>query len=224
MLELRYDLDQQNSRNNDRYRDHRNGVVHGLLDFGLECFGLFLVGGYAVQQVFQCARLFAGIHQVAIQFIEVARALAQGGGEAVASGDILFDLVDQLAHVGVFKALTDDVEGLQQWHAGLHHGGHLSGKQGDIQRFDGFARAEQRNGLFAHLGGVDALLAQLGLDQCDILSGGFALDLGTFAVRAFPDKGTGFLRFFRHGLVLGHAVDFLEAGNALHGLEQARGA
>ena len=53
ILELRYDLDQQNSRNNDRYRDHRNGVIHGLLDFGLECFGLFLVGGYAVQQVFQ---------------------------------------------------------------------------------------------------------------------------------------------------------------------------
>ncbi|MDT4857962.1 hypothetical protein FQZ97_924080 [compost metagenome] len=75
-MELRYHLDQQDGRNNDGHHYHRNGVVHGFLDLGLQCLGLFLIGGNAVQQGLQGAGLFAGIHQIAVKLVEVFRFLA----------------------------------------------------------------------------------------------------------------------------------------------------
>ncbi|MCY1300742.1 hypothetical protein D9M70_503200 [compost metagenome] len=75
-LELGNYLDQQNGGNDDGHHYYRDGVVHGLLDLGLQCLGLFLIGGNAVQQGLQGAGLFAGIHQIAVKLVEVFRFLA----------------------------------------------------------------------------------------------------------------------------------------------------
>jgi len=68
---------------------------------------------------------------------------SRGCGKAIAGRDVLFNIVDQLAHVRVIDALADDVERLQQRHAGFHHGRHLPREQGDVHGRNLFAGAEQ---------------------------------------------------------------------------------
>ncbi|MCY1300032.1 hypothetical protein D9M70_495900 [compost metagenome] len=155
-------------------------------------FGLFLVGGDPVEQGLQGAGLFAGVHQVAVEIVEVLGLLAQRTGEAVAGRHLLLEFVYQLAHPWVVEAFADDVEALQQRHASPHHGCHLSGEQGDVHGFDLLAGAEQRDGLLAYPGRIDALLAQMGFYQGGVLATQFALDSGAFLVGTFPGKNTGF--------------------------------
>ena len=57
---------------------------------------------------------------------------------------------------------TNDIEGLQQRHAGFHHRRQLPGKQGDILFGDLAATTET---LLADLGDDDALPAQSGIDH-----------------------------------------------------------
>jgi hypothetical protein len=153
--------------------------------------GLFLVGGHPVQQCLQCAGLLAGLHQVAKQAIEVQWLAAQCAGKAVAGGHMLFEVIDQAAHAGFFHSVDDDVEGLQQRHPGLHHGGHLPGKQRDVQGLDALTAAEKRHAFLAHLERIDALFAQLCLDQGRALPVYFAFEDNAFAVLAFPGKDAG---------------------------------
>ena len=42
------------------------------------------------------------------------------------------DIVEQFGDAGVWIATGHNLERLQQWHAGAHHGRQLAGKQGDI--------------------------------------------------------------------------------------------
>ncbi|MCY1532265.1 hypothetical protein D9M68_675280 [compost metagenome] len=198
-MELRNYLNQQNRGNDDSYYYHGNGVVHCLLDLGFQCLCLFLVGGDAIQQGFQCASLLTGVNQVAVKLVEIFGLLAQGVGQAVTGRDLLLHFFYQLAHGRLFEAFADDLEGLHQRHAGFHHGRHLPGEEGNVHRLDLLARTQQRRRFFAHLGGIDALLAKLRFHQCGILAGDFTFDLGAFLIGAFPGEGTCFQRFFRHG-------------------------
>ncbi len=197
-FELRHDLDQQDPRDHCGDEDHCRWIGHGFLDLGLERFALFLVGRDPVQQRVQGTGLLAGVYQVAVQLVEILRALAQRRGEAVASGDFLLHLVHQLAHVGVVEAFANDVERLQQRHASLEHCRHLAGEEGDIQRLDALALAEYRGGFLAHLLRVDALFAQLCLDQRRALARQLATHFRAFAVLAFPSVNIGFDCLDRH--------------------------
>ncbi|MNI42993.1 hypothetical protein D3C73_973090 [compost metagenome] len=190
-LELRHHLDQQDSAHDDRHAHDDQRVGHGFLDLGLEAFAFFLVGRHPFQQGVQRAGLFPGVHQVAVQLVEILRFLAQGAGEAVARRYILFHLVDQLAHGRVIEAFTDDVEGLQQRHAGFHHGRHLPGEKGYVLGLDALAHVENRRGLPAHLAGFDTLFAQLRLDQRRVLAAQLARYLRAFPVCAFPAVDAG---------------------------------
>ncbi|MDT4849306.1 hypothetical protein FQZ97_834230 [compost metagenome] len=111
----------------------------------------------------------------------------------------MLDFFDQLAHGRFLEALADNLEGLHQRYASLHHGRHLPGEKGDVQRLDLLARVQQRGRLLAYLGRVDSLLAQLRLHQGGVLAADFPSDLGAFLIGTFPGEGTCFQRFFRHG-------------------------
>ncbi|MNQ61473.1 hypothetical protein D3C85_757880 [compost metagenome] len=197
-MKLWHHFDQQNGGNDHRHEDHHQRVGHGFLDLGLEAFALFLVGRDPFQQGVQRAGLFTGIHQIAVQLIEVLRLFAQGRGEAVAGRDFLFDLVHQRTHGRVIEAFADNVERLQQRYAGFHHGRHLAREQGNVLGLDARADVEQRDGFLAHLAGVDALFAQLCLDQRRVLPAQLTGDFRAFAVGAFPGVNADFRCLDRH--------------------------
>ena len=88
----------------------------------------------------------------------------------------------------------DDLQALHQWYAGGEHGGDLTGDDGDIHRFDlGAALGEEPLGLLGHLGDVDPLLAQFGLDGVDAVCLQLAGDLLPLAVYPVPAEGEDFL-------------------------------
>ena len=62
-------------------------------------------------------------------------------------------------------SLADNIQRLNQRHAGLHHRRHLSGEDGDVAGFDLFLALAEQLGFLAHADRVDALLAQLDLDE-----------------------------------------------------------
>ncbi len=101
--------------------------------------GFFLVRGQARQQFLHDAGLFAGRHQVAIQFVKQQGELAEGLLQAAARFDIVAQVLHQLRHGRLGMALAGDVEGGQQRHAGAHHGGQLAREQRDILVRDGLA-------------------------------------------------------------------------------------
>ncbi|MCY1419119.1 hypothetical protein D9M71_347010 [compost metagenome] len=197
-FELRHDIDQQDPGDNRRDEHHHQRVGHGFPDPGLEAFAFFLVGRDPLQKGVEGTGLLAGIHQVAIQLIEIPGLLAQGGGETAACRNFLFQFVHQLAHGRIVEALADDVEGLQQRHAGLHHRRHLPGEQGNVLGLDTLAHAENRMVFFANLARTDALLAQFRLDQRRVLSAEFAGHFCAFAVDAFPRIHADFRCLDRH--------------------------
>lgn len=137
----------------------------------LSCW-LFQVYRHPLQQGFQGTGLFARGNQVAIQFIEVAWLFAQCCRQVVTGGDLLFQALYQRAHLSVFEAFADDVEGLQQRYAGPQQCRQLAGEQGNVCGFYRGCKAWQVRGLFAYAAGADSLLAQLHLDQHKVLASG----------------------------------------------------
>ena len=67
----------------------------------------------------QHAGRLAGVHQVAVQRVEVRRILAERLRQARAGFDPALDVHHQAREAGVAVAAGDDVERLQQRHAGL---------------------------------------------------------------------------------------------------------
>src|SRR5690606_2380765 len=176
---------------------------------------------------------FTGAGQVAVQGVELHRVPGHGLAERAAAGDAVPDVHQHVAHARVLLAAAQDLEGLHHGHAGLQHRGDLPAEDGDFLGGDGLAGvAEQRLALGPHHRRVDALLAQLGLEQVGILGRALALHLDAALVGALPDellerigaRSGGILRGSsrRHGLVLGHAVDFGQAGDALLDLPEGR--
>ena len=133
--------------------------------------------------------MFTGLNQVAVQFVELQWVFLQRIGKVAAAFDVGLDGGQQFLHAGVFMTLADDVKGLHQRHAGTHHGGELTAENGNVGGLDLFLAAKQGRGFFLDLGRVDALTAQVGLDQGQVGAVGFALDDLSLAVLAFPDKG-----------------------------------
>lgn len=209
-LELGNHLDQQDAADQDGHADHRHGIDHGLFYPGLEVLAFFPMGGDPFQQGIQGAGLFAGLHQIAVQLVKVARMSAQRCGQAGASLDVAFEAGQQLAHQRLDEALGNDFEGLQQWHSGLHQGCQLPGEQGDLPCLDSLARSEPGPGLAAYPGWSDALPAQLSSDQRRVCSAQLAGQLVALAVGALPEIDAGHRCFYRHGSILDAGVSFLK--------------
>ena len=139
---------------------HRDRVEQRRLDLALDGEDLFLVGRQAVQQAVEDTGRLAGGHQVAVQLVEVQRVLAESLVERAAGFHLGLDVEQQPAHRRVGVALADDIEGLQQRHPGLHHGGKLAREQRDVLLGDLAAHA---GALALDLERGDALAAQRGL-------------------------------------------------------------
>jgi uncharacterized protein YerC len=131
-LERRDHEDHDDRQHAERHDEHGRRVDQRGLDLLLDRDGLFLVQRQAGQQFFQDTAGFAGLDQVAVQRVEVLRMLAKGRGQARAGLDVAADLVEQARHARVGAAAADDVEGLQQRHAGLHHRRQLAREDGDV--------------------------------------------------------------------------------------------
>ena len=92
-------------------------------------------------------------------------------------------IIEQFGHARVGIATAHDVKRLEQWHASLHHGGELTGKDSDIFGLDGLTRAHAA--LF-NLGRKYALAPQGSFDLVFTRSANFALDLFATPVLALP--------------------------------------
>ena len=187
LRELRHHFDQQDAGYHNGHHHHGDRVVHGLLDLGLQGLGLFLVGGHAVEHGLQRTGLLAGFHQIAEQFIKIARVLADGVCEIVAGGHIIAHCAHEFRHGRVLQTVAHNLEGLYQRNAGFHHGGQLTAEDGDVAGSDLlFLRAEEVLGLALDACGNDALLAQLCLHQRLAGPGHFTLGFLAVLVRALP--------------------------------------
>ena len=124
--------------------------------------------------------------------------LPQGAGETGARGNIVADVGNQLLKAPVLKAVSHNVETLNQRYASFHHGGELACKHGDVERRDLFAAAKQGFRFLLHLVWNNALLTQLGLHQGQVGARHLALGFVALAVFAFPDERLKFLCFLCH--------------------------
>ena len=173
LLEGRDHENHDDGHHDERHHDHRGRVHEGRLDLRFDRFGLLHVGREPVEQLFQNTGRFAGLHQVAVEVVEVLGKLAECGGERRTGFDVAAYVVQQPGHVRVGVAPADDVESLEQWHAGLHHRCQLAREDRDVLGLD---RLAAPHATLLDLGGEHALPAQRRLNL--VLSGGpdFATD------------------------------------------------
>ena len=190
LLEGRDHENHDHRGDDERDRDDRDRIEERRLDLRLDGENLFLVGRQAIEQRLEYAGLLPRLHQVAEQRIEVQRVLAERRGERRAGLDVGLDLEQKLRHRRVRRALADDVERLQERHAGLHHRGELARKEREILLSD--AAAAARLDLLDPLH-RDALAAQGGVDR-DLAGGAqFAAHRLAGLILAFPGE----IEFFR---------------------------
>jgi hypothetical protein len=177
-------------RDDERHRDDRDRIEQRALDLRLDGEDLLFVVGQPVEQRLQNSGLLPCLHQVAEQRVEVKRVLAKSGGERRAGLDLGLDLEQELRHRRVRRALADDVEGLQQRHARLHHRRELPREQRDVLVGDLAAGADP---LLPDLGDEDALTPQSGVDHGLAAGAHLAADHLAGLVLALPGEG----RFLR---------------------------
>jgi hypothetical protein len=182
-LESRHHEHHDDCHHDERDDQHRRRIHQRRLDLALDGFGFFQIGRQAVENVLQNTGGFGSLDEIAVQRVEVVGVLAKSRAQGSPCLDIGADLVQQPCNAGVGVAAADDIEGLQQWHTGFHHGGQLSGKESDVFRADALGRRQAA--LFDFLY-QDALTAQLrlhlGLASCAYL----ALDGFAVAIFALP--------------------------------------
>ena len=109
--------------------------------------------------------------------------LAEGRRQRGAGLDVLADVGQQLGQARVGTAPGDDVEGLQQRHAGAHHRRQLAREHGDVLLLDGLAA---RAAPLLDLGDQDALAPQRGADDGFAAGAHLAAHDLAVAVLAFP--------------------------------------
>lgn len=102
---------------------------------------VFHVRGQAVQQGFQDTGRFARLHQIAVEAIEVHGVLAIGRVQRGAGLHVGANIGQKARHAGVGVAPSDNVEGLKQRDARLHHRCHLAGEQRNVLGLDPLAPA-----------------------------------------------------------------------------------
>ncbi len=152
-----HDEQHDDGHHHEGHDHHRNRVGERALDLAADGQRLFLIGGQAVEHQFEHTGRLACFDQVAIQRVEVFGMFAKGVGQTGAGFHIAADVHDQPGHVGVGVAATDDVERLQQRHAGLDHGRHLPGEGGNVLGLDRLAAGQAT---LLHLGDQNALAPQ----------------------------------------------------------------
>ena len=117
--------------------------------------------------------------------------LADSRRKAVARGHVGPHGLHQIPQLGVVQPVRDDIEGLNERYARLHHGGHLAREQGDVTGCHlaacGAEFGQDALGLPGDLARVDPLLAQLDLDRLRIHAGDRALGLLSGAIGPFVD-------------------------------------
>lgn len=96
----------------------------------------FHVNRQPIQQLIQNAGLFSGFYQIAVQIIEVQRILSERRTQGGSGFHIGAYVVEEFADTRVSIASANDVKGLQQWDSGFHHGGQLTGEQGNVLGLD----------------------------------------------------------------------------------------
>jgi hypothetical protein len=136
VLERRDDEDHDDRQDDERDHQHGDRIDQRRLDLVLDRHRLFLVDGKTIEQGLQDTARFAGLDQVAVEGVEVERVLAERGREAGAGLDVGADVGEQPRHLRVRAAAGDDVERLDQRHAGAHHGRELAGEDGDVLLLD----------------------------------------------------------------------------------------
>jgi hypothetical protein len=109
----------------------------------------------------QYPRLFAGADQIAKQGVEIQRMLFERLLQTGTGFDVGLDVDQEPRYRWIVMALAHDVEGLQQRHAGFHHGGELAREQGDVL-FRNLAAAS--GALLLDRVDLDALAPQRGVD------------------------------------------------------------
>src|SRR5262249_36600101 len=134
---------------------------------------------------FERTGLFARLHEVHVQIVEVERMLAERLVERRAAFDISLDVEHQLLHCRLVMPVADDFERLHQRNAGGEHGGELAAEDRDVFRLDLAAALEER-ALLADLDRDDSLAAQVGAQS--LLTGGETspLELVALLVLAHP--------------------------------------
>src|SRR6185312_1697245 len=168
--EHRHHEQQHDHADQEGHRHHHDGVEQCLLDLLLQGLGTLLVGGDGVQHGVQHTGSFAGLHQVAIQLVELHWVAPQRFVQRLAAFEALLHVQQHVLEADVLLTVGDDVEGLYQWYAGLHHGGDLAAEYRHVARFYRAAGgAEQRFGALAYGLRVHALAAQFGLHQRGVL-------------------------------------------------------
>src|SRR5690606_32490364 len=100
--------------------------------------------------------------------------------------DVVLDVGEQLRHRSVIRALGDDVEGLEQRHAGFHHRRQLPGEYRDVAIGDLLAALVA---LLADLRDDDALASQRALHDRLTARAHLAADLLAAAVASLPEIG-----------------------------------
>jgi hypothetical protein len=177
--------DHDDGHHHERDDDHRDRVHQRRADLALDGLRLFHVGRQPVQQCFQDAGRFARLDEVAVEAVEVHGVLAEGGVQRRARLHVAADVVEQLGDARVGVAAPHDVEGLQQGHARLHHGGHLAREERDVLGLDLLAGAHPA---LLDLRGQHALAPQGGLDLVLARSAYLAANDLSAAVLALPLK------------------------------------
>lgn len=200
LLEGRNHEDHDHGHHHEGHHHHRDRVHQRRLDLGLDGLGLFHVDGQAVQQLVQDTGGLTGFDQIAVKVVEVERVLAEGRAQRGAGFDIVADVIEQARHTRVGVAAAHDVKGLQQGHAGLHHGGQLAREQGQILGGDFLAGAHPP---FLDLARQDALAAQRGHHLVFASGAHLAAHQLAIAILALPLEDL-FLAAF--GLCCCHAV------------------
>ncbi len=184
-LELRDHEQQQDDGDDDGHDHDGRGVEERLLDLLLEGLGFFLVGRNLVEQRFQRAGLFAGLHEVHVEVVEVQRMLRERFVQGSTAFDVRLDVENELLHRRLVIATADDVEGLDQRNTGSEHGRELTAEYRDVFGLDLSAGLEGLR-LLLDPGDGYALPAQVGA-QCDFVRRqALARDSIAFLVHAGP--------------------------------------
>ena len=162
LLERRNHENHDDGRDDEGDTDNRNRIEQRRLDLALDGEDFFLVGREALEQGVENTGLLAGADQVAEQRVEIKRVLFERAFKVRAGFHVGLDRHQELLHPCVAVAFADDVERLQQRHAGFHHGCELAREKRDVLLGDGAAATHFD---FLDLEDLDALPAQRRVDE-----------------------------------------------------------
>ncbi len=183
-LERRDDPHHDDPDDDDGDGDDRDRVEQRRLDLGLDGEHLFLVGREAIEDRVEHAGGLAGGHQVAVERVEILGMLAKRLRHRRTGLDLVLDVHHETRKARIAVAARDDLERLQQRHAGLQHRRQLAREERDVLLADTLAAAER---LALDLDDAHALAPQVGGD--DGFGGGPRLPahLAVVAVDALPE-------------------------------------